>query len=612
MAPGDVFTVTLAGDAYQVTIHASTDETSFTDNGVSASPRFTAIVAAGSSAGNQGDKFQVLFDSVSGFTATDNNSGVVTITADKAGAFFNISYAESNDTYGRISAATPTAGTGSDGFLGAFVKGNNSAPKMGGTTSVFAAGPIAYTASFNFPKIPLRGDGTEGNPSDPYRCYWGIRPKLSATSNTNDPDYVDYVRGLNADAQDYAPLYDAHYEHSFVFSLDDLIVNTSNNTVTYTSASYSATENGAGFSYTSPNNTTANQFGTFGDLLDLNIRQFLMPMWGGSDGFDVTEKEPLRNALIGSTLAETSNYVDYTLSKAIDSVKDSEVVAGNLLLAPGIYAPSITNKLISTAESRKDVLAIIDLENDYTTSAESSATAANRLGAVGDAVSTLKGRNLNSSYACCFYPWIQVADNIAGGQYVWLPPSIAALGAMAKSQASSEVWFAPAGFNRGGLGNLGGRRGPPVIQARQRLDSTERDSLYEVNINPIATFPAEGVVIFGQKTLQAGQSALDRINVRRLLLFLKSKVSAVARNLLFDQNVDSTWARFKSQVNPVLSSVQARFGLTDYKLILDETTTTADLIDRNVMYAKIYIKPARAIEYIVVDFVITRTGADFV
>ena len=136
--------------------------------------------------------------------------------------------------------------------------------------------------------------------------------------------------------------------------------------------------------------------------------------------------------------------------------------------------------------------------------------------------------------------------------------------------------------------------------------------MYEVNINPIATFPAEGVVIFGQKTLQAGQSALDRINVRRLLLYLKSKVSTVARNLLFDQNVDSTWARFKSQVNPVLAGTQARFGLTDYKLVLDETTTTADLLDRNVMYAKIYIKPARAIEYIVVDFVITRTGAEFV
>jgi len=189
---------------------------------------------------------------------------------------------------------------------------------------------------------------------------------------------------------------------------------------------------------------------------------------------------------------------------------------------------------------------------------------------------------------------------------------VAALGAFGKSQAQSDVWFAPAGFNRGGLGYLGGQRGPKVLQARQRLDSKERDALYEVNINPIATFPAEGVVIFGQKTLQADGSALDRINVRRLLLFLKARVSDVSRNLLFDQNVQSTWNRFKSEVNPILSDVKARFGLADYKLILDETTTTADLVDRNIMYAKIYVKPARAIEYIVVDFVITRTGADFV
>jgi len=119
-------------------------------------------------------------------------------------------------------------------------------------------------------------------------------------------------------------------------------------------------------------------------------------------------------------------------------------------------------------------------------------------------------------------------------------------------------------------------------------------------------------VIFGQKTLQAGDSALDRINVRRLVLFLKARVSEVARNLLFDQNVDSTWARFLSEVNPVMSDTKAKFGLSDYRIILDETTTTADLVDRNIMYAKIYIKPARAIEYIVVDFVVTNTGADFV
>jgi hypothetical protein len=150
------------------------------------------------------------------------------------------------------------------------------------------------------------------------------------------------------------------------------------------------------------------------------------------------------------------------------------------------------------------------------------------------------------------------------------------------------------------------------LQARQRLDSKERDLLYERNINPIATVPAEGVVIFGQKTLQADASALDRINVRRLVLFLKSEVSRISRNLLFDQNLQSTWSRFTSQVNPVLASTKARFGLSDYRVVLDNTTTTADLIDRNIMYAKIYVKPARAIEYIVVDFVITKTGADFV
>ena len=182
---------------------------------------------------------------------------------------------------------------------------------------------------------------------------------------------------------------------------------------------------------------------------------------------------------------------------------------------------------------------------------------------------------------------------------------------MAQSEARSEIWFAPAGFNRGGLGNLGGRSGPRVIQARQRLDSSERDRLYEVNINPIATFPNEGVVIFGQKTLQQLPSALDRINVRRLMIFLKAEISKVARNVLFDANVRSTWARFTAQAEPILSDVKAKFGLTDYRLILDSTTTTADLIDRNILYAKVFLKPARAIEYIAIDFVITRTGADF-
>ena len=173
------------------------------------------------------------------------------------------------------------------------------------------------------------------------------------------------------------------------------------------------------------------------------------------------------------------------------------------------------------------------------------------------------------------------------------------------------MWFAPAGFNRGGLGNLGGPSGPAVIQARQRLDSGDRDKLYEVNINPIATFPNEGVVIFGQKTLQQTPSALDRINVRRLMIFIKSEVGKVARNLLFEPNVQATFNRFIGQVNPILTDIQNKFGLTEFRIVLDETTTTADLVDRNIMYAKIFLKPARAIEFIAVDFVITKSGAEF-
>ena len=156
-----------------------------------------------------------------------------------------------------------------------------------------------------------------------------------------------------------------------------------------------------------------------------------------------------------------------------------------------------------------------------------------------------------------------------------------------------------------------GRGGLPVVAVSQRLSSKERDKLYEVNINPIAQFPAEGIVIFGQKTLQATPSALDRINVRRLLIFIKKRISRIASTLLFEPNVAATWGRFTSQVVPLLDSIKTGFGLDDFKVVLDETTTTADLIDRNTMYAKIFVKPTKAIEFIAIDFVITSAGASF-
>jgi len=156
-----------------------------------------------------------------------------------------------------------------------------------------------------------------------------------------------------------------------------------------------------------------------------------------------------------------------------------------------------------------------------------------------------------------------------------------------------------------------GSAGITVTDVKDKLTAKKRDKLYEHNINPIASFPSEGIVIFGQKTLQSTPSALDRINVRRLLIFLKKGVSNIASRILFDQNVQVTWDRFTSQVNPYLDSVKSGLGLTDYKVLLDETTTTPDLIDRNILYAKIFLKPARAIEFIALDFIITRTGASF-
>jgi len=255
-------------------------------------------------------------------------------------------------------------------------------------------------------------------------------------------------------------------------------------------------------------------------------------------------------------------------------------------------------------------LAIVDLEGDFVPSWMTSDGHDFKLSSALKAgvVDTLKDRGINSSYGCAYYPWVQIRDTVSG-KLVFIPPSIAALGAMSFTDRVRAPWFSPAGFNRGGLSS--GVAGLPVVGITHKLTAKDRDNLYEANINPIASFPAEGIVIFGQKTLQVTRSALDRINVRRLLLFVKKGISTIAKDVLFEPNVTATWDRFTNRANPFLADVKAKFGLTDYKLILDKTTTTDDLIDQNILYAKVFLKPARAIEFIAVDFVIMNTGAAF-
>tara|TARA_Y100000817_G_scaffold237620_1_gene189711 strand:- start:345 stop:1151 length:807 start_codon:yes stop_codon:yes gene_type:complete len=266
--------------------------------------------------------------------------------------------------------------------------------------------------------------------------------------------------------------------------------------------------------------------------------------------------------------------------------------------------------MINTCESRADALALIDISDAYKPASEGyESDPANRLTYTPIQIANnMIDRRLDSSYGAAFYPWVQTRDATTG-QLLWIPPTVAMMGVLASSERASKIWFAPAGFNRGGLSE--GAAGIPITNVVTRLTSRNRDTLYEARVNPIASFPASGIVVFGQKTLQERASALDRINVRRLVIYLKKQISILSTKVLFEQNVQATWNRFKGLIEPFLANVKTDFGITDYRLILDESTTTADLIDRNILYAKIMIKPARAIEYIAIDFVILSTGASF-
>ena len=322
---------------------------------------------------------------------------------------------------------------------------------------------------------------------------------------------------------------------------------------------------------------------------------------------DVTEADPFRNTLLAGKSRKT-NYAFASIHRALDVIAEPDEMEFNLAVMPGITNESLTQRLSDVCEDRGDALAIIDPKGGYEPIHEGVPGTYPKVGSVADTVSNMKARDLDSSYACLYYPWVQVKDSTVG-QLVWVPPSVAAIGTMGSSTDRSELWFAPAGFNRGGLSE--GSAGLTVISAREKLSSDQRDDLYENRVNPIASFPSEGLVIFGQKTTQIKSSALDRINVRRLMIHLKKEISRISNRILFDANVEATWLRFLGQVTPLLSSVKARFGLEDYKVVLDETTTTPDLQDRNIMYAKILLKPAKAIEFIALDFTIMRSGASF-
>ena len=261
----------------------------------------------------------------------------------------------------------------------------------------------------------------------------------------------------------------------------------------------------------------------------------------------------------------------------------------NVISAPGLNGVdhgTQVNSLVALAQSRTDCIAVIDLMG-YNSSVNQVTTQA---------------AAYDTSYAATYWPWLQTIDAVTG-QTVWAPASTYIPAVYAFTDASADPWFAPAGLVRGALGS--------VVRAERKLTSGNRDTLYEANVNPIATFPGSGVVVFGQKTLQKRASALDRVNVRRLLIALKSYIVQVSDALVFEQNTNSTRNNFLAQVNPYLESVQQRQGLYAFKVVMDASNNTPDVIDRNELVGQIYLQPTKTAEFVILDFNVLPTGATF-
>ena len=488
-----------------------------------------------------------------------------------------------------------------------------------------SGGNYNLTASIPYPTIPLTRESSKRGANFTYSDTFGVWSRKSNRLAFNKSFYDVSLRTgpmLNIDPQvAYGETVD---KFSVVFSMDDLTGSTqpggtvASNGYYHKSGSFDSETQPADPAVPAPTTSitraaSASPGGaSAATLIDTHrVFRFSFPFFGGSDGTDIRYISPFNSKKLSDS---TSNSAHFSVAQALKMVEDPDYLRYDLISMPGLVENVLTNEILSIASTRGDALAIIDVGQGggiYRPCFDTEAAA--QAASITSIVSQIASRQYDTSYGCTYFPNVRIKDTLNGNDSVFVaPPSVAAIGAMAKSEAESHPWFAPAGFNRGGLTRLGGSQGPIVVGAYQHLTKDDRDQLYQSNVNPIARFPATGdTVIFGQKTLQVQASALDRINVRRLMIFLKKRIGDIAKTILFDQNLQATWNRFKTRADTVLSEVKSDMGIAEYKLVLDSTTTTPDLVDRNIMYAKIFIKPARAIEFIAIDFIITRSGVEF-
>jgi len=330
------------------------------------------------------------------------------------------------------------------------------------------------------------------------------------------------------------------------------------------------------------------------DSSDMVKRQFTLGFQSGFDGQSPTIAINLGSDIDGSNTqgfdcssATATGAVAYT--KALNAISNVDEWDINMLVTPGIirqYHPSVTTKAIDVVEARSDAFYIADFNAVDATIAEA----------------TTQSTAVDTNYAASYYPWVKTVDTNTN-KLISVPPSVLMPAVFAANDAIGAEWFAPAGLNRGGI--VG------AVSVLNRLTHSERDTLYENKVNPIASFPGQGIVAFGQKTLQDKASALDRINVRRLLITVKKFVASTSRFLVFEQNTAQTRGRFINTVQPYLEGIQQRQGLYAFKVVMDESNNGPDVVDRNILAGQIFLQPAKTAEFIVIDFNILPTGAAF-
>ena len=329
------------------------------------------------------------------------------------------------------------------------------------------------------------------------------------------------------------------------------------------------------------------------DSSDMVKRQFSLGFQYGFEG-----QSPAISINLGADISPsntqgfdcTANGAGTTgYKKALDAISNVDEYDINMLVTPGIIKslhPAVSTKAIDVVEARSDAFYIADFNG------------ANDL--ISDA--TREANLVDTNYAASYYPWVKTIDSNTN-KLISVPPSVLMPAVFAANDAIGAEWFAPAGLNRGGI--VG------AVSVLNRLTHSERDTLYENKVNPIASFPGQGIVAFGQKTLQDKASALDRINVRRLLITVKKFVASTSRFLVFEQNTAQTRGRFINTVQPYLEGIQQRQGLYAFKVVMDESNNGADVVDRNILAGQIFLQPAKTAEFIVIDFNILPTGAAF-